>query len=223
MFFICPEPPTKLAKTSENGEASTSEGVELSKEAPVEEKVVESATVQDPTLATTDENGHTQPDEKAEDIDRKSKAQEQPSEDVSNANPVSETVTLETLPSQGLTPVHTVTSEATASETPAPNPTATAELSNSDNAVTAPAPVSDPTSSTVTIPSSSAAPVPTQAPALSNAAPAATTQIPGLPPGFSTAQDPNPDAIVEERGSVSALYVGRVIGKGGGKSLHSFV
>lgn len=37
----------------------------------------------------------------------------------------------------------------------------------------------------------------------------------GLPPGLPTAQSSALDAIVEERGEVSALYVGRVIGKGG--------
>ena len=65
------------------------------------------------------------------------------------------------------------------------------------------------------------APAPTPAPA-----PAATTTPAGLPPGLpSTAGAPanpnvaatvhNPEQIVEERGEVSALYVGRVIGKGG--------
>ena len=42
----------------------------------------------------------------------------------------------------------------------------------------------------------------------------------GLPPasGMTTPSDPN--AIIEEKGTVSALFVGRVIGKGGGK--HTF-
>lgn len=54
----------------------------------------------------------------------------------------------------------------------------------------------------------------TSVPQVSHApTPSITTAVPpGLPPAISPS---NPDAIVEERGTVSALYVGRVIGKGG--------
>jgi rRNA processing protein Krr1/Pno1 len=85
----------------------------------------------------------------------------------------------------------------------------------------APAPVAD------------AKPAPTPAPApkpaaASKPAPAASSLPNGLPPGLPTgngnptpvnpnvaASLSNPASIVEERGEVSALYVGRVIGKGG--------
>ena len=64
------------------------------------------------------------------------------------------------------------------------------------------------------------------APAPTIAAPAPTALLLGLPPGIvGTAPDPvdptvqptvvNPDQIIEERGEVASMYVGRVIGKGG--------
>jgi predicted RNA-binding protein YlqC (UPF0109 family) len=52
----------------------------------------------------------------------------------------------------------------------------------------------------------------------SHNAPAATRTPNGLPAGLPTSTPTpvsNPETIVEERGEVSALYVGRVIGKGG--------
>ena len=59
------------------------------------------------------------------------------------------------------------------------------------------------------------APVVPSVPAVSHVpSPSVTVNVPpGLPPGMSSS---NPDAIIEEKGTVSALYVGRVIGKGGG-------
>jgi predicted RNA-binding protein YlqC (UPF0109 family) len=60
------------------------------------------------------------------------------------------------------------------------------------------------------------APAPATAPTVSSVPPPAVAAVsampPGLPPDFSAS---NPDAPVEEKGTVSALYVGRVIGKGG--------
>ena len=53
-------------------------------------------------------------------------------------------------------------------------------------------------------------------------APAAEAPVPGLPPGLPSGGQPapvvatpDPEAILEEKGTVSAVYVGRVIGKGG--------
>ena len=79
-----------------------------------------------------------------------------------------------------------------------------------------PAPVvEDVTEQTTTTSIPSPASAPPSAPTTS-IVPSTATELPlGLPPDFSAS---NPDAPVEERGTVSALYVGRVIGKGGGRS-----
>eukprot|EP00934_Nitzschia_sp_Nitz4_P001610 Nitzschia sp. Nitz4//scaffold128_size63911//4124//6303//NITZ4_006211-RA/size63911-augustus-gene-0.90-mRNA-1//1//CDS//3329534808//1610//frame0 len=80
------------------------------------------------------------------------------------------------------------------------------------------APVAEPQADAQPAPTPSPAPA-TQVPATSGNAPvgpAALSSVPGLPPGFGAPQGSNPnDMVVEEKGTVSALFVGRVIGKGG--------
>lgn len=111
-----------------------------------------------------------------------------------------------------------------------PKPAAPSEPEKAEEAKTAvPEPKKEPAkevpSSAPAIAPESPAPAPVQQTAVASAtatartpptaAPASTSTSShsGLPHGYASS---NPDAIVEEQGTVSALYVGRVIGKGGG-------
>jgi len=118
-----------------------------------------------------------------------------------------------TVPADSAADIATATEAAlaTTSTTPATT-TAPATTDNETSTQTLP---KDPTPSGIPPPLEAPAPAPTTtAPAPAQSAPAA---ISGLPPADPSVQASvvNPNSVVEERGEVSSLYVGRVIGKGG--------
>jgi rRNA processing protein Krr1/Pno1 len=113
-----------------------------------------------------------------------------------------------------------VQEDSAADDTKAESPATEVDAAKAEKKMEAPAEAPAAAAAVKTAP----APAPKPA-AASKPAPASSQPngfIPGLPTGNPTAVNPNaaaslsnPASIVEERGEVSAMYVGRVIGKGG--------